>query len=107
METFDLVTWLGAAAVALAAVALFALAWRVPLHDALPLDEMLRRQGADPDREERLASGDFAVAIGRCLNCNATQQCRAWLDSGKQAGFEAFCPNAKYVAHTAQRHRSA
>jgi len=106
MESLDLLTGLSAALVSLAAIGLFVLAWRVPLHNALPMDEMLRRQGVDADRAERLESGDFAVAVGRCLTCKATARCRAWLDSGRQEGFETFCPNAGYVARMGRQHRS-
>jgi hypothetical protein len=63
------------------------------------LYEMLARQGGDV-AHAALAAGnrEFAVAVKQCLACPATGSCRAWLDSGKRQGFEAFCANAGYVA---------
>ena len=73
--------------------------WRGASDGKVLLYEMLARQGGDVARTA-LASGsrDFAVAVKQCLGCPATVRCRAWLDSGKRQGFEAFCANTGYVA---------
>ena len=73
--------------------------WRGTPDGRVLLYEMLARQGGDVARTA-LASGsrDFAVAVKQCLACPATARCSAWLDTGKQQGFEAFCSNAGYVA---------
>ena len=73
--------------------------WRGTPDGQVLLYEMLARQGGDVARTA-LASGsrDFAVAVKQCLSCPATVRCRAWLDSGKRQGFEAFCANTGYVA---------
>jgi len=73
--------------------------WRGTPDGQVLLYEMLARQGGDV-AHAGLASGsrEFAVAVKQCLACPATVRCRAWLDSGKRQGFEAFCANAGYAA---------
>jgi hypothetical protein len=73
--------------------------WRSAPGGWVLLHEMLARQGDDV-AHIATASGsrDFAVAVNQCLCCNSVARCRAWLDSGKREGFEAFCANAGYVS---------
>lgn len=84
-------------AIALAAV--FLALWRGAPDVPVFLHAMLSRQGADVARIATASGGgDFAIAVNQCVRCNAAARCRAWLDSGKREGFEAFCANAGYVA---------
>lgn len=73
--------------------------WRGLEGGPVPLYDMLRRQ--DPRAATMaVASGsrDFALAVRRCVACDAGTRCREWLDSGSRTGFEAFCRNAGYVS---------
>ena len=75
--------------------------WRRGWSDSRPvlLGELLRSQGEGVARLAIAPGGHgFALAVRRCLDCEAKVQCRAWLDSGKREGYEAFCPNAGFVA---------
>ena len=73
--------------------------WRSAPDGQVLLYQMLGRQGDDVARIA-LASGsrDFAVAVNQCLGCDSAARCRAWLDSDKREGFDAFCANAGYVS---------
>ena len=64
----------------------------------LLLDQALRRQSNEA-AYRAIASGnrDFAVAVQRCLACNEAAQCRAWLHSGADDGYQSFCPNAGFI----------
>lgn len=73
--------------------------WRGLPAGPLPLYEMLARQSPRA-ASLAIASGsrDFALAVRQCVTCEQRARCRAWLDSGKQEGFEEFCANAGYVS---------
>lgn len=86
--------------------AIFAESWRM-LHDdgRLRLRRMLARHGATLNAA---ATHGFAVyetarATRRCVACADKAQCDAWLSSRKREGFEAFCPNAGFIARSAHR----
>lgn len=100
MDFLETIAFLGAGLVALIAVgATFLVLWRGASDAPVLLDAMLRRQGDDVARLATASgSRDFAVAVRQCLGCPATVRCRAWLDSGKRQGYEAFCSNAGYVS---------
>lgn len=88
-------------AILIVAIALLAL-WA---RDSKPLllEQALRRQG-DRVAYRALSSGghEFAVAVQRCLACSEAAQCRAWLGSGVQDGYQSFCPNAAYIERMKQ-----
>ena len=64
----------------------------------LLLSQMLLRQGAQVVHPmTRMAGASFAQAVRRCVNCVQHDSCNAWLDEGKKAGYENFCPNAPYI----------
>jgi hypothetical protein len=82
--------------------AMFASAWRM-LHDdgRLRMRRVLARRGVS-----LAAVGgtcDAARATRRCVACADKAQCDAWLASHRREGFEAFCPNAGFIAHSAHR----
>lgn len=73
--------------------------WRGAPDGRVLLYKMLARQGDDVARIATASgSRDFAMAVNQCLCCNSAARCRAWLDSGKREGFDAFCSNAGYVS---------
>ena len=81
-------------------VSISAVMWRRALGDDRPilLGAMLRRQGADlPDPITQTAGTDYSRAVHRCLNCSVSTSCGKWLEEGKKAGYEEFCPNAGYI----------
>ena len=97
---FETISILGGTLLAVIAVAaIVAAQWREIPSGPVPLYEMLRRQG-DRAAVMALASGsrDFAIAMRRCVGCTARAECRAWLDSGRDEGFDKFCANADYVS---------
>jgi len=101
MDFLETVAFLGAGVVcAIALAAVFLAMWRGAGSDRpVLLYALLRRQGDDIARVATASgSRDFAVAVTKCVHCPATVRCRAWLDSGKRQGFEAFCANAGYVS---------
>jgi hypothetical protein len=100
MDFLETVAFLGASLVGLIALgATFLALWRGAPNAPVFLHAMLSRQGADVARIATASgSREFAIAVNRCLCCNSAARCRAWLDSGKQQGFEAFCANAGYVS---------
>ena len=100
MEFMQMVAFLGIGFVGLIALGVTFLAlWRGASERPVLLYAMLRRQGDDVARVATgSGSSDFALAVNQCLCCNAAARCRAWLDSGKRQGFEAFCANAGYVS---------
>jgi hypothetical protein len=63
----------------------------------LRLVEMLDRQGVKLGEDLSRIHAD-ALATRACVFCDAKKECDAWLASAKTAGFEAFCPNAAYIA---------
>lgn len=63
----------------------------------LRLVEMLERKGQKLGDELLHIHAD-ALATRACVYCNSKEECDAWLASGRREGFEAFCPNAAYIA---------
>jgi hypothetical protein len=68
----------------------------------LRLRRMLVRNGVAPSA---VANEYYAVARAtrRCVACADKARCDAWLAAHQREGFEAFCPNASFIAHSAQR----
>jgi len=100
MEFMQMVAFLGLAFIALIVmgIALVAL-WRSKSGRPVLLHAVLRRQGDDVAWVATASGGrDFVRAVNQCLRCEATERCRAWLDSEEKRGFEAFCGNAGYVS---------
>ena len=101
MAFLESIAIMGAAAVVLIPLGYIAVvAWRGGWSDSRPvlLGELLRSQGEGVARLAIAPGGHgFALAVRRCLDCEAKVQCRAWLDSGKREGYEVFCPNAGFV----------
>jgi hypothetical protein len=80
--------------------ALATLVWRRALGDerALPLADMLVRQGVHADGVWTPgAARQLAVAARRCAACGAVNACRDWLDTGRRGGYEEFCVNAPLI----------
>ena len=100
MDFLETVAFLGGGLVgAIALAAVFLALWRGAPDVPVFLHAMLRRQGDDVARLATASgSRDFALAVNQCRCCNAAARCRAWLDSGKREGFDAFCANAGYVS---------
>lgn len=75
------------------------------LHDEGPLrlNEVLRRHGLGfPDLGTHGAAYEAALAVRRCVACSRKADCDRWLAAGGGDGFEAFCPNAGYIARLQQ-----
>lgn len=71
---------------------------RAALNDPrLRLVEMLDRQGLKLGEDLSRIYSD-AIATRTCVYCDVKEECDAWLASDKRDGFEAFCPNAQYIA---------
>jgi hypothetical protein len=100
MDFLETVAFLGAAVVgAIALAAIFLAMWRGAPDVPVFLHAMLSRQGEDVARIATASgSRDFAIAVNQCRCCNSVARCRAWVDSGKREGFDAFCSNAGYVS---------
>lgn len=66
----------------------------------LRLRRMLVRNGVRPGAA---ATGYYAVARAtrRCVACADKARCDAWLAAHQRKGFEAFCPNASFIACSA------
>ena len=62
----------------------------------LRLAEVLGRSGVKLGNDLVEIHRD-AIATRRCVFCNATPQCDAWLAGGERGGFADFCPNAGYI----------
>jgi hypothetical protein len=101
MDFMMLVAFMGATAVCVIALVAIALAfWQGAGADTpVLLYPMLRRQSEEAARIA-IGSGSrsFALAVKQCVRCDCTAQCRAWLESGRRQGFEAFCANSGYVS---------
>ncbi len=63
----------------------------------LRLVEMLERRGLKLGDELSRVHAD-ALATRACVYCSSKEECDAWLASARSEGFEAFCPNAAYIA---------
>jgi hypothetical protein len=100
MEFMQMVAFLGIGFVGLIALgATFLNLYRGASDKPVLLYAMLQRQGGGVARVATASgSRDFALAVNQCLCCNSAARCRAWLDSGKREGFDAFCGNAGYVS---------
>lgn len=61
----------------------------------LRLVEMLRRQGAAPDKALDVGGYQAAVAVRRCMLCAHKTQCDEWSDA--ERSIETFCPNADFI----------
>lgn len=62
------------------------------------LEQVLRRQGDDVARRAVVSGNrNFADAIRQCTRCTQAAQCRAWLHSGADDGYQSFCPNAGFI----------
>ena len=66
----------------------------------LRLRRMLVRNGVRPSSVANDYYG-VARATRRCVACADKARCDAWLASHKREGFEHFCPNASFIAHSA------
>ncbi len=96
MESFVLV---GLLVVLIAAVAPGIYALRKRMHAGgrrLELWHMLHRRGLTA--EAALAEPrPLAMALRRCALCPSVEECRHWLASEAREGFDAFCPNSRYI----------
>jgi len=74
-------------------------AWRTLRDDGrLRMNEMMQRRGAHlPDLWPHAAAYGTALAVRRCVTCDAKPQCDEFLASGRSAGYETFCPNRTYI----------
>lgn len=80
--------------------------WRRDERDDRPMQlaELMEREGLSA--ANAVASGDahdLARATARCGMCTGEAECRAWLDSGKHEGYQAFCPNAELIERLKRR----
>jgi hypothetical protein len=97
----ELIAILGASALAIFIVALAIMSGMQAVADKSPalLSQMLRSQGLDPEQPMFSADGrEFGIAVRRCTRCTGRQRCREWLASGAREGYQAFCPNAAFIA---------
>jgi hypothetical protein len=62
--------------------------------------ELLGRKGLKLGRDSSQYYSE-AHAVRRCVFCKAKNECDAWLASGRQEGFQEFCPNAWYIERRA------
>ena len=62
---------------------------------------MLVRNGVRPSA---VANEYYAVAHAtrRCVACADKARCDAWLAAHRREGYEHFCPNAAFIAHSAR-----
>ena len=89
-------TALGAGILVFAVLAL----WRAMIDERpLLLPEVLRLAGVDMAAHANgTGAREFALAARRCMDCRVRGECEAWLGQPAEEGYEAFCPNAGYVA---------
>lgn len=89
-------TALGTGILVLAALAL----WRAMTDERpLLLAEVLRLAGVDMAAHVTgTGAREFALAARRCMDCGVRGECEAWLGKPAAQSYEAFCPNAGYVA---------
>jgi len=67
----------------------------------LRLRRMLVRNGVRPSSVAN-EYYEVARATRRCVACADKARCDAWLASHQHKGYEAFCPNAGFIAHSAR-----
>lgn len=95
------IAFLGATALGLGIVAIAVLGlWRAMTDERpLLLSELLALEGVDMGLGVRgVGARQFAIAARTCMQCTARARCEAWLASNRRDGYEAFCPNAGYIA---------
>ena len=63
------------------------------------LSEMINQLNVDRGKLVRCRAGAAIVeARGKCLNCNCTGECLAWLDARQPGrGAPCFCPDASLL----------
>lgn len=96
----------GATALGLGIAVLAALTlWRAMTDERpLLLSELLTLEGVEMGARPRGAGGrQFALAARTCMECRARERCEAWLARPGSEGYQAFCPNAGYVARMKNR----
>jgi hypothetical protein len=74
--------------------------WRA-ISDERPLllSELLALEGVDMGvRVRGTGARQFALAARTCVQCTARGRCEEWLSARRADGYEAFCPNAGYIA---------
>jgi len=100
----ETIAYFGTAVLMLALLAITFVGFWKAATDSSPLllGEVLRRQGTDL-LYATLATAEgrsFGAAVKRCTECKSQARCREWLASGASEGYEAFCPNSGFVAHS-------
>jgi hypothetical protein len=95
------IAFFGATALGLgiAAIAVLGL-WRAMTDERpLLLSDLLALEGIDMGRHVKGAGArQFALAARRCMHCTARERCEDWLAARSGDGYQAFCPNAGYIA---------
>jgi hypothetical protein len=95
------IAFFGATALALGIAAIAALGlWRA-MSDERPLllSELLALEGVDMgERVQGAGARQFAVAARACMQCSARERCENALSRRRGEGYQAFCPNAGYIA---------
>lgn len=79
--------------------------WRA-MRDERPLllADVLGFEGIDMAQHVQGAGArQFALAARKCMDCAARDRCEAWLADRTANGYQAFCPNAAYVARLKPR----
>ena len=100
------IAFLGATAlgVGIALVAALAL-WRA-MSDERPLllAELLALEGIEMgSRVKGTGARQFALAARKCMDCAERGRCQGWLSGPRSEGYQAFCPNAGYIARMKYR----
>lgn len=100
------IAFFGATALGLgiAAVAVLGL-WRAMTDERpLLLSELLAIEGVDmAGGVKGVGARQFAIAARACMQCTSRARCQEWLSVRRSNGYEAFCPNAGYVARLKHR----
>lgn len=95
------IAFFGATALGLGILAIAMLGlWRA-MTDERPLliSELLALEGVDFAAQARgVSARQFALAARKCMQCVARERCEEWLGTRRGASYQAFCPNAGYVA---------
>ncbi len=95
------IAFFGATALGVGIVAVGVLGlWRAMTDERpLLLSQLLALQGVEMDRGlNGLGARQFAIAARRCMDCAARVRCEDSLSAGRRDGYDAFCPNAAYIA---------
>lgn len=95
------IAFLGATVLGIGIVGVAALGlWRA-LTDERPLllADLLALEGIDMgSRVKGVGARQFALAARKCMDCAARERCETWLSGQRSGGYQAFCPNAGYIA---------